>query len=213
LELNAHWPVSLNAWPAVHNQLSKTAPNEQHDHSSPPLLDRPKGDVGDELVDGGTLILPWWRSHFWAWLVTSKSATQQELHGKLIVQSYSPELIQTMRAALDEVMTKIPLEQATPGIKAAVAECIKGRSKWSDQLRRPDRSSLGANSDNSFDADVSERYGVYADEKAMACLEFMEKRRAVLIGALGLTVGALSFWITLSLVDYGFWGVLHAVFP
>src|SRR5438105_2078574 len=29
-----------------------------------------------------------------------------------------------MRAALDEVMTKIPLEQATPGIKAAVAECI-----------------------------------------------------------------------------------------
>jgi hypothetical protein len=41
--------------------------------------------------------------------------------------SYSPELIQTMRAALDEVMTKIPLEQATPatpGIKAALAECI-----------------------------------------------------------------------------------------
>jgi hypothetical protein len=33
----------------------------------------------------------------------------------------------------------------------------------------------------------------------------MEKRRAVLISALGLTVGALSFWITLSLVDYGFW--------
>jgi hypothetical protein len=29
-----------------------------------------------------------------------------------------------MRAALDEVMTKIPLEQATPGIKAALAECI-----------------------------------------------------------------------------------------
>ena len=37
--------------------------------------------------------------------------------------SYSPELIQTMRAALAEVMTKIPVEQATPGIKAAVAEC------------------------------------------------------------------------------------------
>ena len=29
--------------------------------------------------------------------------------------SFSPEVIQTMRAALDEVMTKIPLEQATPG--------------------------------------------------------------------------------------------------
>ena len=38
--------------------------------------------------------------------------------------SYSPELIQTMRAALDEVMTKIPVEQATPGIKAALADCI-----------------------------------------------------------------------------------------
>jgi hypothetical protein len=38
--------------------------------------------------------------------------------------SYSPELIQTMRAALDEVMTKVPLEQATPGIKAALAEHI-----------------------------------------------------------------------------------------
>src|SRR5215813_6827323 len=60
----------------------------------------------------------------WGWLVTSKSATQPELQGRVIMQSYSPELIQTMRAALDEVMTKIPVEQATPGIKAAVAECI-----------------------------------------------------------------------------------------
>jgi hypothetical protein len=42
--------------------------------------------------------------------------------------SYSPELIQIMRAALDEVMTKIPLDQATPGIKAHMAEFI---------LRRP----------------------------------------------------------------------------
>ena len=38
--------------------------------------------------------------------------------------SYSPELIQTMRAALDEVMTKIPVDQATPGIKAQMAEFI-----------------------------------------------------------------------------------------
>jgi hypothetical protein len=29
-----------------------------------------------------------------------------------------------MRAVLDEAMTKIPLEQATPGIKAALAEYI-----------------------------------------------------------------------------------------
>jgi hypothetical protein len=40
------------------------------------------------------------------------------------MQSHSPELIQIMRAALDEVVTKIPLGQATPGVKAALAECI-----------------------------------------------------------------------------------------
>jgi hypothetical protein len=38
--------------------------------------------------------------------------------------NYSPELIHTMRAALDEVITKIPLEQATPGVKAALAQFI-----------------------------------------------------------------------------------------
>jgi hypothetical protein len=38
--------------------------------------------------------------------------------------SYSPELIQTMRTVLDEMMTRIPFEQATPEIKAALAECI-----------------------------------------------------------------------------------------
>ena len=38
--------------------------------------------------------------------------------------SYSPELIQVMRAALDEVMTRIPADQVTPGIKAHMAEFI-----------------------------------------------------------------------------------------
>jgi hypothetical protein len=38
--------------------------------------------------------------------------------------SYSPELTETMRTALDEVMTKIPPEKATPAIKAYLAECI-----------------------------------------------------------------------------------------
>jgi hypothetical protein len=38
--------------------------------------------------------------------------------------SYGPELIQTRRAVLDEVMTKIPVDQATPGIKAHMAEVI-----------------------------------------------------------------------------------------
>lgn len=37
---------------------------------------------------------------------------------------FSPELIDTMRAALDEVMTRIPFDQATPGLKAHVAELI-----------------------------------------------------------------------------------------
>jgi hypothetical protein len=46
------------------------------------------------------------------------------LFRQLSVPSYSPELIQVMREALDHVMTTIPLERATPGVKAAVAECI-----------------------------------------------------------------------------------------
>jgi len=41
-----------------------------------------------------------------------------------IMPSYNPEFIQTMRAALEEVMTKIPANQATPGIKAHLAELI-----------------------------------------------------------------------------------------
>jgi hypothetical protein len=41
-----------------------------------------------------------------------------------IMPSYSPELIQTMRAALEEVMTRIPADHATPGIKARMAEII-----------------------------------------------------------------------------------------
>jgi hypothetical protein len=38
--------------------------------------------------------------------------------------AFSPDLIQTMRAVLEDAMTRVPLEQATPGIKAHVAECI-----------------------------------------------------------------------------------------
>jgi hypothetical protein len=37
---------------------------------------------------------------------------------------YSPQLIQTMRDALDEVMTKVPMGHATPGLKAHLAEVI-----------------------------------------------------------------------------------------
>jgi hypothetical protein len=53
--------------------------------------------------------------------------------------SFSPELIQTMRAALDDVMTKIPADRATPGIKAYMAELILktaagGRTDYEDFL-------------------------------------------------------------------------------
>ena len=34
------------------------------------------------------------------------------------------ELVEVMRDALDEVMTKVPLEYSTPATKAYLAECI-----------------------------------------------------------------------------------------
>jgi hypothetical protein len=45
-------------------------------------------------------------------------------NGDRTMPSYSPELVQTMRAALDEVMTKVPVEQATVGFKLQMAEFI-----------------------------------------------------------------------------------------
>jgi hypothetical protein len=79
------------------------------------------------------------------------------------------------------VMTRIPLEQATPGIKAAVAECIL---------------KAAANGQTSYDgllAAASEQLQTILSmltwASAMVCtltrrlwhaLEFMEKRRAVL---------------------------------
>ena len=38
--------------------------------------------------------------------------------------SYSRELVQTMRVALDEVMKKVPPDQVTSAVKARVAELI-----------------------------------------------------------------------------------------
>jgi len=40
------------------------------------------------------------------------------------MRSYNPEFVQTMRAALEEAMTRIPLDRATPAIKAHMAELI-----------------------------------------------------------------------------------------
>jgi hypothetical protein len=38
--------------------------------------------------------------------------------------TFSPELINTMNAVLEEAMTMVPLEKATSGVKAYLAECI-----------------------------------------------------------------------------------------
>jgi hypothetical protein len=38
--------------------------------------------------------------------------------------SYSPEIIHTMRSALDAVMTQVPAAHATPALKAHLAEVI-----------------------------------------------------------------------------------------
>ncbi len=54
----------------------------------------------------------------------AKPATLPLQNRRPIMPSYSPELIQTMRAALDEAMTKIPVDQASVRIKAHMAELI-----------------------------------------------------------------------------------------
>jgi len=38
--------------------------------------------------------------------------------------TFNPELIGLMRTVLEEVMTRVPADQATPGIKAHLAEII-----------------------------------------------------------------------------------------
>src|SRR5262249_71969 len=53
----------------------------------------------------------------------SQKSCRREAGGR-IMASYGPELIQTMRAVLDEVMTKIPVDQVTPGLKAHMAQII-----------------------------------------------------------------------------------------
>ena len=37
---------------------------------------------------------------------------------------YNPQLVQTMRDALEAVMTHVPMGHATPGVKAHLAEII-----------------------------------------------------------------------------------------
>ncbi|HEY1364826.1 MAG TPA: hypothetical protein VGF60_21460 [Xanthobacteraceae bacterium] len=40
------------------------------------------------------------------------------------MREFDPQLIQVMRSALEEVMTRVPLEHATSATKAYLAECI-----------------------------------------------------------------------------------------
>jgi hypothetical protein len=82
--------------------------------------------------------------------------------------SYGPELIQIMRAVLDEVMTKIPVEQVTPGVKAHMAEVIlKGRRRRPDQLRRTVGLGVGSDPDDSFDADLIPAAGIPVFRRVM----------------------------------------------
>ena len=91
----------------------------------------------------GTLV---WRaelrrraSRHCVWIAHAKSGTLVQRTREVIVPSFSPELIRIMRAALDEVMTQMPLEQATPGVKAALAEYIlkaaaQGQTSYEDLI-------------------------------------------------------------------------------
>ena len=38
--------------------------------------------------------------------------------------TFDPQLVRVMRSALEEVMTRVPLEYSTPATKAYLAECI-----------------------------------------------------------------------------------------
>jgi hypothetical protein len=40
------------------------------------------------------------------------------------MQQFDAELVQIMRAALEEIMTRVPVEYCTPATKAYLAECI-----------------------------------------------------------------------------------------
>jgi hypothetical protein len=51
---------------------------------------------------------------------------------EVIMPAFSPELIQTMRAALEEAMTRVPVEQASPGISRGARIFLSGLRTYSD---------------------------------------------------------------------------------
>jgi hypothetical protein len=65
-----------------------------------------------------------------------------------------------MRAALDEVMTKVPVDQATPGIKAYMPRLFEGCRGWPHKLRGFAGRGVGANSDSPVAADVTAKESI-----------------------------------------------------
>jgi hypothetical protein len=70
--------------------------------------------------------------------------------------SYSPELIHTMRSALDAVMTQVPMNHATPGLKAYLAEPA-GRRTGPDKPRWLGSRSIGPDSNDYLDAHLKRK--------------------------------------------------------
>jgi hypothetical protein len=58
------------------------------------------------------------------WQVSTEAGNSSSAERRRIMPSHSLELVHRMRAALNEVMTKVPTEQATPEVKAYLAEII-----------------------------------------------------------------------------------------
>ena len=46
------------------------------------------------------------------------------IEGVETMPQFDPALIQVMKSALEDIMTRVPLENSTPAAKAYLAECI-----------------------------------------------------------------------------------------
>jgi hypothetical protein len=46
------------------------------------------------------------------------------MRGEKAMPQFDPELIEIMKSALEDTMTRVPLEYSTPAAKAYLAECI-----------------------------------------------------------------------------------------
>jgi hypothetical protein len=57
-----------------------------------------------------------------SWAMFARTDGPQTVEGSMA--AFNPELVRLMRMVLEEVMTRVPLDHATPGIKAHLAEII-----------------------------------------------------------------------------------------